>query len=75
MRKSLRKCNKETLIWKIEEKSKLGDLNRLIKVLVIKYREMKGGYYQINYTRKMSRTEKHIFTDLKGPLRAETNEK
>lgn len=35
---------------------------------------MKEGYYQINYTRKIPRTEKHVFTDLKGPLRAETNE-
>lgn len=31
------------------------------------------GRYQINYTRKISRTEKHI-TDLKCPLKAETNE-
>lgn len=29
---------------------------------------MKGGYYQINYTRKISSTEKHVFTDVKGPL-------
>lgn len=35
---------------------------------------MKRGYYPFNYIGKNSRTEKHLFTDLKGSLSTKMNE-
>lgn len=35
---------------------------------------MKRGYYPINYIGKISRTEKDLFTDLKGSLSTKMNE-